>query len=113
MCQIGSSCDEKSCDTCKGKRHKHADLIKAWADGAKIQKQSWNGTAYQWVDDNSPTWEPGRPYRIKPEPKPNTVEFRTVTKGFTGYSSYIQRPDHNIKFIFDGETGFLKSVEKI
>jgi hypothetical protein len=46
-------------------KHKHAELIKAWADGAVIQFKS-EGT---WLDtqDNEPFWDMGNEYRIKPK----------------------------------------------
>ena len=45
-------------------KHKHAELIKKWADGAKIQmKFSEND---DWEDVN-PTWSEQLEYRIKPE----------------------------------------------
>ena len=45
------------------KQHKHADLIKAWADGAEIQVKiddRWKDLACQ------PAWSPGCEYRVKP-----------------------------------------------
>ena len=46
-------------------KHKHADLIKAWADGAIIQYWDFTG---RWVDVSNPCWEQEK-YRIKPEPR--------------------------------------------
>ena len=48
------------------KPHPHADLIKAWADGAIIQSRCEFGG---WVDEvnSNPTWDPSVEYRIKPE----------------------------------------------
>lgn len=45
--------------------HKHAELIKKWADGAIIQVKTLGGT---WVDacNNNPFWEPNHEYRVKP-----------------------------------------------
>lgn len=48
-------------------KHKHAELIKAWADGAKIQY--FSGLGY-WNDIEYPRWLPNEEYRIKPEPRP-------------------------------------------
>lgn len=46
------------------KPHKHAEFIKAWADGAEIQ--FWDGS---WYDvGTNPSWCVDRKYRIKPEP---------------------------------------------
>ena len=49
------------------KPHKHAELIKAWADGAKIQARDSDG----WKDvyENQPSWLDCFEFRIKPEPK--------------------------------------------
>lgn len=46
------------------KAHKHAEVIKAWADGAQIQIRNY-GTG-EWTDWDSPTWSDGDDYRIKP-----------------------------------------------
>jgi hypothetical protein len=45
-------------------KHKHADLIIAWANGAKIQVKNGLG---DWIDVGSPTWSGQAEYRIKPE----------------------------------------------
>lgn len=52
-------------ETMTNKPHKHAELIKKWADGAVIQVKTLSGT---WVDacDNNPFWEPNHEYRVKP-----------------------------------------------
>ena len=45
--------------------HKHAELIKKWADGAIIQLKQING---EWVDTthNDPSWGNEFEYRVKP-----------------------------------------------
>ncbi len=44
-------------------RHKHADVIHAWADGAEIQKFCGDG----WYNDSdTPEWFEDCEYRIKP-----------------------------------------------
>ncbi len=50
-----------------GKPHVHADLIKAWADGAEIQYFSKDRT--EWCDCvfNKPQWGNYEQYRIKPK----------------------------------------------
>lgn len=47
------------------KPHKHADIIKAWADGAVIQV--WETISWQDCASHGPTWSENRRYRIKPE----------------------------------------------
>lgn len=51
----------------ENKRHKHADLIIAWANGAEIQAYR-DGTWIDWDSPYGPTWDPGILYRIKPKP---------------------------------------------
>jgi len=48
--------------------HKHAEFIKAWADGCTIQvKNPYNDS---WIDMSyPPSWETNTEYRIKPEKK--------------------------------------------
>jgi hypothetical protein len=48
------------------KPHKHAEIIKAWADGAEIEALD----AGHWYKCNYPNWSERVQYRIKPEPKP-------------------------------------------
>jgi hypothetical protein len=47
-------------------KHKHAELIHAWADGAKIQ-YFYNDEWVDWESDTSPSWGKTIKYRIKPE----------------------------------------------
>ena len=44
--------------------HKHAELIKAWADGAVIEVKKV--VADGWLILKHPQWEPEATYRIKP-----------------------------------------------
>lgn len=57
--------------------HKHAALIKAWADGAAIQWR--HGPAYICQASlENPRWDEGVEYRIRPTPKPNVVTWHAV-----------------------------------
>jgi len=47
-------------------KHKHCELIKQWADGAKIQYRNEN-TGYAWFWAQTPSWDEDAEYRIKPE----------------------------------------------
>jgi hypothetical protein len=61
------------------KPHKHAELIKAWADGATIERlwNDYNGRVSSWLIDNEPDWSEFEEYRIKPipvqDPKPKRM----------------------------------------
>ncbi len=96
------------------KPHKHAELIKAWADGAEIERFSI--TNQQWRLDPSPSWEHHIEYRIKPEPKPDDIGYAylTIRESYKSDGFYIFRErsvNSNLKLTFDGETGKLKSAE--
>jgi len=48
------------------KPHPHAELIKAWADGAEIQFKVCGFGGYEWRSLIAPLWVPNTQYRIKP-----------------------------------------------
>ena len=88
-------------------KHKHAELIKAWADGAQIEMFS---VIYaRWVKIANPSWELDNRYRIKPEPKPDVVKYLIC-----GLNSWVEVDDQDghecIKIVVDGK-GRLKSAE--
>jgi hypothetical protein len=94
------------------KPHKHAEFIKAWADGAEIQAR--DGLRNVWVDIiGTPVWT-SETYRIKPEPAPDYVVYpNDVTyRKDNGYESIVMVKD-KLRLVFDGETGELKSAEVI
>ena len=107
------------------KPHKHAELIKAWADGAQIEFRTsfhipgpGGGTCFTaWKSKSHDFWHAHNQYRIKPEPKPDVVKY-----GEAGYVKCLdmykvlnifqeKNRHHNLKLTFDGETGELKSAE--
>lgn len=100
------------------KPHKHAELIKAWADGAEIEyrdRQNPWGSLPPYGDwDDRPDFE----YRIKPESKPDiTKSFLLESHPFAGFrfteeyeNTRLPRQQW-IRAVFNGETGELKSVE--
>ena len=94
-------------------RHKHADLIIAWANGAEIQIQMPGHD--EWTDITYPDWLPSQFYRIRPEPKQDVIYWTRVNKwkdAFTGLTTSAGALA-NVEFIFDGETGELKSVRML
>ena len=84
--------------------HKHAELIKAWADGAEIEVKDTG----IWHTIKMPMWD-GDNYRIKPEPKPDFY----VTWFVTGHHCPLLMEKGNLKVTFDGGTGRPKSAEVI
>ena len=86
--------------------HKHAALIKAWADGAQIQLRLHS----DWIDIY-PMWRSDEEYRIKPEPKPDAIKTAHILLNTNGDIWQDIRSVSNVRFTFDGETGKLKSAE--
>jgi len=97
--------------------HKHAELIKAWADCPSLVFQWRSGdTAVHWHDfAGEPDWSSSE-IRIKPEPKPDLVyyaAFGQVGK-FNLHATVDQSSDgviDTLKLTFCAETHKLKSVE--
>ena len=90
-------------------KHKHAELIHAWADGAEIEYSI--GSPTRWVNILNPHWDENTEYRIKPEPKPDThnhyrfnISTRTLTEVLPG-----ERGDLWVTIC--GETGKLKRAK--
>ena len=96
-------------------RHKHADLIIAWANGAEIEY--FDAPCYEWRTASEPWWHLENKYRIKPEPKPDVVKLvhAFMTRNVAHFPVVVEcnKNGANIKFTFDGETGELKSAEII
>lgn len=100
-----------------GQPHKHADIIKAWADGRQVQCKSQSDTAWKDVGD-MPCWFTNLHYRIKPVPREDVEMTRRVSilvepspcepNGLVNVTAGFRR---NVRFVFDGETRELKHVE--
>ena len=92
------------------KPHKHADLIKAWADGAEIQVSIYHG---EWQTVTSPCFDIERAsYRIKPDTKEDIVKYVNVHVNADTYLvSDKKMRNTDLKLTFDGETRNLKSAE--
>ena len=94
------------------KPHKHAELIKLWADGAVVEwKCSQGGTWHQLEDIMNLVKYDSVEYRIKPEPKPDVYCAEHFYLGEDGDWRSTNMSEANLKLTFDGETGELKSAE--
>jgi hypothetical protein len=93
--------------------HIHAELIKAWADGAEIQMDVSRAeeAAPRWADTSLPTWASYVTYRIKPKPTPDVVYKKYVYENDIKQLYMCDGAGANVKYTFDGETGKLKAVE--
>ena len=87
------------------KPHKHAALIKAWADGAEIQCRK--AAFCDWADlvQGNPSWMSDWEYRIKP----NMIKYRTYL-----YNSYgkpiVQTYNHGDSVNPEEQQKFIKWV---
>ena len=91
------------------KPHKHAELIKAWADGAEIQVLFSEGE--EWYVDEHPDWYEHYKYRIKPTPIKLDIVVLRHLKFWRENLLADPNEEPNIKFVFDGETRKVKSAE--
>ena len=55
-------------------KHKHADIIKAWADGETVQYYNIFCGDWQDVAHDIAAWHPSEKYRIKPK----TIRYRAA-----------------------------------
>lgn len=105
----------------KNQPHKHAEIIKAWADGAEIDVRYPN-EGNLWRDCPNPLWSTAHEYRVKPIPKPDTFSYIAVNddygvRRFTNLEDaqlYIGHQTEQftiLKLTCDGETGKVKARE--
>ena len=101
-------------ETSKKTPHKHADMIKAWADGANIEFRSSPECTWRDLRSETPSWLTTTEYRVKPEPKPDFVKYARVDR-FNGHQFWckFEQDKANVLYTFDGETGKLKKAEVI
>ena len=110
-------------------KHKHAELIHAWADGAKIEARYQKASGWtEWAEETGGFYwyQGGAEYRIKPEPKPDITTERTLfwnkaigvllhdglAREWLKDGKYYEVLG-DFKITFDGETGKIKSAEVI
>ena len=93
------------------KTHVHAELIKAWADGAEIEYFCIKNN--KWISQAHPDWLQFIEYRIKPEIERLAVETAQISLDKNGNVAVYNFRPHNIMLTFYEETGKLKSAEVI
>ena len=90
-------------------KHKHADLIHAWADGAEIQRPSCYNDS--WIDDDDPRWYADNEYRVKPKHtttetfirKEKTPSDRSKTNRHETFTGSLTCKT-NLRMTWEGET---------
>ena len=73
-------------------KHIHAELIKLWADGAKIQFR-FSSCPESWEDVIYPCWSDEDIYRLKPRPK--TIKYKR-------YLAHEATFFYTIKIVYEG-----------
>lgn len=75
-------------------KHKHAELIHAWADGAVIERL-WSDPHYNdqaWLIDKEPDWSEYCEYRIKTDVNPDEdVYFLHIYRNASAGKVWIDR----------------------
>lgn len=93
--------------------HKHAEVTIAWLNDQSIKLEysyeGWLGWAAPREGIN-PITHPDHNWRIKPEPKPDTVRYYNV---LLWRWREVADADSNLKLTYCGETGKLKAAEVI
>jgi len=89
-------------------RHRHADLIHAWAEGAEIEYRTMGGSWVNTKFSDCVTWAEGCEYRIKPEKKPDVLRYFELT---TSGGCVWVNGNGNLRCTFCGETGKLIKAE--
>jgi hypothetical protein len=98
------------------KPHIHAEIIKAWADGAQIQYKNEDMISWEDMPVCNPNWFESVDYRVKPKPKKHIVQFFNVSSErgivYLGEEGNNYLPA-NLQLTFDGETKTLISAKVI
>ena len=69
-----------------GQRHKYADVIIAWANGAEIEYRL--GPHERWSKSTSPSWQEDCEYRVKPPARKYRVAlFRFSSEATSRYTA--------------------------
>ena len=95
------------------KSHKHAEVIKAWADGAVIEYRNSAMRDWEVVPKCNPEWFESVQYRIKPEPDQITYLLLNYPHKHAWFESNQPAEHDCIKIVRDRETGKLKSAKVI
>ena len=98
--------------------HKHAAVLRAIADRGYEAAEFRPSSSDTWIaasQSYNPMTSAHFEWRIKPEPKPDRVFYNMVRQdvqsGLIGAEHYRPGNGHNMRYVFDGETGKLKSAE--
>lgn len=91
-------------------KHKHAVIIKAWADGARIEV--FSKRYKKWLETRNPTWDEDAEYRIRKAVifEERYVAFDSASQKIEWVIAKMREPNVRFCFTADGE---LISVVKL
>jgi len=94
-------------------KHKHHDVIVAWAADTSKVVQTLSEDGKEWIDTLGPQWNKHQQYRIKPEAKPDVVIKTLVGHYPDGHFCHFvsSTADPNLRLTFSGEDGKLTKAE--
>lgn len=98
--------ESNTVNTKYNKPHKHAEVIKAWADGAEIE---YSADGDYWGSISDPSWIPEFEYRVKPEVVVQTIKICTPL--MKGVSFQGMAPEIGLTITKDPSTGNILDLQ--
>jgi hypothetical protein len=96
-------------------KHKHAEVIKAWVDGAIIEYRTLeiNGKWSIWYQVNEPAFYTTDDFEYRIKPTNDKQSFFVYDKHNKQFVEYEKGKKGDLLVTFDGKTGKLKQAEVI
>lgn len=88
-------------------KHIHCDVIKAWADGEKIEYKHPDDAC--WHKASTPTWDVNIQYRVKPKPVTKWYRVALFKAGNGVYFGFVSGSDY-IEKNYESHEGFIRWV---
>jgi len=85
-----------------GQRHKHADVIIAWAEGKDVQVRDEGTSRWYDIKGKFPLFDEDREHRIKPPAKKYRVAL------FNNYTCVCTADNMNDASSYEKDTGFVR-----
>lgn len=89
------------------KKHKHCDVIKAWADGETIQLKG--NEPEVWKDVTNPSWSVYLEYRVKPNPTTKWYRVSLFKTGNDVYFGFVSENDY-LEKNYETHSDFIRWV---
>lgn len=92
--------------------HKHAEVIKAWADGHPVEyrmpsQEEWKAVDFRYAPAFYEKWE----YRVRPQPTLSTQEYHVYQAPGHPFPTFTKAYPSNLRLLF--ENGKLVGAELI